>query len=244
MMKKYFIVTVMLLVPAFSVSFAQSLGDGKPCDLAATITDVDGNVYHTVSIGKQCWLKENMRATKFAEGGEIKKDGELSASEAIYYIPEGDVEQVGYLYNWAAVNHKAASHAGIQGPCPNGWHVPTDAEWSKLETYTAGIGRYVCGEGESNISKALAASSGWFSNQRECAVGTAKESNDATGFSAIPAGVFNGSFSGKGTTANFWTATSASGTYSYSRSLDYAESTVFRSNDNKKYGLSVRCVMD
>ncbi|MBO4232557.1 MAG: hypothetical protein J5862_04915, partial [Bacteroidales bacterium] len=91
---------------------------------------------------------------------------------------------------------------------------------------------------------ALAASSGWFSNQRECAVGPAKESNDATGFSAIPAGVFNGSFSGKGTTANFWTATSASGTYSYSRSLDYAESTVFRSNDNKKYGLSVRCVMD
>ena len=247
MIKKCVLITFMLVIALFSVSMAQTLGDGKPCDVAATVSDVDGNVYHTVSIGKQCWLKENMRSTKFAEGVEITTGEELSATAAMYYLPDsvaGTVEQLGYLYNWTAVNHKAASHKGVQGPCPNGWHVPSNAEWKQLESYVAGIGRYVCGDGEANVAKALAASALWYSSSHDCAVGAQKESNDVTGFSALPAGVFNGSLSGKFTTANFWTSTSASGTYSYSIAIDYSEAALSHSNDSKKYGLSVRCVMD
>lgn len=248
-MKKHLFITFIFLIPLSFTIMAQSLGDGKPCDAVSTVPDIDGNTYNTIAIGKQCWLKENMKATRFADGTEIKQGGTLSASEAMLYTPGGsadNVETYGYLYNWTAVKHPAASHIGIQGPCPNGWHVPSVEEWTQLENYVSGIGRYVCGDDETNIAKALAANSLWNSSQRECAVGNQLDQNNATVFSALPAGGFNGSYTGYGSTANFWTANGVSNsvTYSYSVILDYSEAKISNSNDNKKYGYSVRCIID
>lgn len=246
-MNKNLIIAVLLFSVCSFNSFGQSLGDGNPCDVAATVPDIDGNVYHTVSIGKQCWLKENMKATKFADGTDIVAGTSLNASTAMYYAPNGsaeNAEKFGYLYNWAAAKHPASSHAGVQGPCPNGWHVPSEAEWAELETYTAGIGRYVCGEGETNIAKALAASSDWYKTQHNCAIGNNPEMNNATGFSALPAGGFNGGYSGFSSTANFWCANALSNTYAHSITFDYSESVIEHSNDDKKFGFSVRCVID
>ena len=81
-----------------------------------TITDVDGNVYNTVTIGTQVWMKKNLKVTHYRNG------------DAIDNIDSPDVVRYGRLYDWHAVNDK-------RGLAPEGWHVPTDAEWSTLTDY-------------------------------------------------------------------------------------------------------------
>ncbi|MCQ2286561.1 MAG: fibrobacter succinogenes major paralogous domain-containing protein [Bacteroidales bacterium] len=229
------------------MTFGFCQGDGYPCVNVPTVTDVDGNTYHTVQIGKQCWMKENMKCTKFADGKAIDLDTLVNGEKPLRFIPSGDESKVndfGYLYNWVAASKSASSHRGCQGPCPNGWHVPSDADWTALTDYVAGIGRYRCDGEEANIAKALTSQQYWFSSRKDCAVGNDVQSNDATGFSAVPAGTFNGTFTGLGSFAAFWSATSYSKSYSFNRTFDFSEKTVVRGNDSKENGYSIRCIKD
>ena len=115
---------------------------GVPCVVApsftcgtSTVSDIDGNAYNTVLIGTQCWTKSNLKVTKYNDGTLIP---DLTASTGnpwapssgartgynVSVVPLSDyVGTFGYLYNWYAPTDSRKL-------CPDGWHVPTDAEWT------------------------------------------------------------------------------------------------------------------
>ena len=161
----------------------------------STLSDIDGNMYNTVQIGNQCWMKENLRTTHYSDNTAISHGVSLSSDVPYYYYPDSsyyNVSTYGLLYNWKAVMHSSSSStinpSGVQGICPNGWHVPSEAEWVQLTDYVSSQSQYACGSNSSNIAKALANNTGWESSTTTCAVGNTQSNNNATGFSAMPAG--------------------------------------------------------
>ena len=118
-----------------------------------TVTDIDGNVYQTVQIGAQTWMAENLRVTRYADGTSIQyvTDDNYWDNNALYsklygwYNDNSYYKNIyGALYNWPAVMNGASSSSsnpsGVQGVCPDGWHVPSDAEWTQLINYLGGSG--------------------------------------------------------------------------------------------------------
>ena len=217
------------------------------------IIDRDGNAYNTVKIGNQCWMRENLRTTKYQDGTEIEfKVSGSSYTNPCRYAPNNDENNVavyGYLYNWAAVMNGSTSSnnnpSGVQGICPTGWHMPSSAEWTQLVNYVKGQSDFRCGNVNVNIAKALASASGWNSSTTTCAVGNTPNNNNATGFSAFPAGAYVAAgYTSFGDYAEF--ATTTEGSYSNTM-IDYHLS----SNESKveswntgiiSNGKSVRCV--
>ncbi len=227
--------------------------DAQPCPGAATVTDIDGNVYNTVQIGNQCWMKENLRTTRYADGTSIALGSSTSITTAYCYYPNGNSNNVttyGYLYNWQAVMRNspssAANPSGVQGICPDGWHVPSSAEWNQLTDYVGSQSQYVCGSDTTNIAKALASTAEWKSSANTCAVGYDPSANNATGFSGLPAGsYYQDSYHLFGYGAFFWGATEGYGSYAYHRILNRDYAVMYSSGNNwKYYGFSVRCVRD
>ena len=105
----------------------------------ATVRDVDGNRYKTVKINGMQWMAENLRATHYADGSPIAKaqPDSKSTEQPLYYDRFGQpdsTKKYGLLYNWyAAVRSTASDTSGIvQGVCPDGWHLPSTAEWDTL----------------------------------------------------------------------------------------------------------------
>lgn len=203
----------------FTTTITDSLitptGDGQPCPGTPTITDFDGNIYNTVQIGDQCWMKENMRTTHYADGTPIDlTNSNVWWDSANYHLPNNDTSNVaeyGYLYSYQQVMHNSpgssCNPSGVQGLCPVGWHVPSKAEWSQLHNYVSGHGEYLCNG--TSIDKSLCATAGWIYDTSSnyspiwCAPGYNMETNNATGFSALPAGRRSLDF---GENVNFWTS--------------------------------------
>lgn len=218
----------------------------------STISDYDGNAYSTVKLGGQCWMAENLRTTHYSNGDPIDLSTTTSTTIPYRYNPASDSTNVGtygYLYNWAAVMNGATSSeanpSGVQGVCPTGWHVPSDAEWTAMKEYVSSQSQYICGSNSSNIGKALASTTGWDSStSTACGVGTTQSTNNAAGFNARPAGNYYASGgNGFGYYANFWTTTETSGN-AYSYNLSYTSPSLNRSSSGKASGFSVRCVRD
>jgi uncharacterized protein (TIGR02145 family) len=198
------------------------------------MTDKDNNTYSTVSIGSQCWTTTNLKVTKYDDGSLIP---DLTSSTSNPWATSGArteyvaggvagyVGTFGYLYNWYAVND-------LRKLCPAGWHVPTDAEWTALETQLGG----------SSVAGGKMKSTGitlWNSPNTGA--------NNSSGFSAFPGGVRNdiGSFSSINTNAFFWSATEIGGTsLAWYRSLGISAGTLGSSGNLKSYGISVRCLRD
>ena len=229
---------------------------GQPCPGTPTVQDNDPtpNTYKTVQIGTQCWTAENLRSTRYADGTTEITDR---------YAPNGNAENVvtyGYLYNWAAVMHGAnssnANPSGVQGICPTGWHVPSDAEWTQMQEYLSnykenGEYRYRCGGDSVNIAKALASTTGWnmtgATENYPCQVRyEPATTNNASGFGALPAGErsSNGSYYYFGNGANFWSTTGLTSGDALCRYLNFNEATVNRQISVKNSAYSVRCVKD
>ena len=224
--------------------------------LAEPVADIDGNVYKTVKLGNQVWMAENLRTTRYADGAPIPLVTATS-SAAVRYYPNNNsanVTDFGYLYSWYAVMKGSASSganpSGVQGICPDGWHVPSSAEWAELTNYVESQSQYLCDKsyyhGDEHIAKALASGegSGWASSYDNCTVGNDPSANNATGFSARPAGFGNGSYYGDfGRKAVFWSATQYNSNDAYTRYLDYDGANVYWDIDyNLGNGYSVRCV--
>lgn len=217
------------------------------------VTDVDGNSYDAVKLGDQVWMRTNLRTTHFCDGSEIPQGGREDDGSAFpfYYRPtvndlhNYDGINYGLYYNWLSV-------ADSRGLCPDGWHVPSDVEWTKMENYVRSKSGYVYGINSQNIAKALASEVGWESNEVLGAPGCYPKGNNATGFSAVPAGFYDGEyghsyFDDEGRCAIFWTSTDfdrLGNTYAYHRYIDYETTFVGRVEGDKENGLSVRCVRD
>lgn len=219
----------------------------------STITDVDGNTYNTVLIGEQCWMKENLKTTKYADNTPIENGNTPSIDVAYWYYPdsvETNKATYGLLYNWKAVMGNAtaseANPSGVQGICPTGWHVPSDAEWIQLTEYVSSESSYCCDGNASNIAKALASTELWNIHWTSCTVGKTPSDNNATGFSALPAGQYsyNGNYNSLGTYANFWSTTGAIYNNVYYFYLSYHTTSVSRTFESRMCGFSVRCVRD
>jgi uncharacterized protein (TIGR02145 family) len=113
---------------------------------AQTVTDYDGNVYNTITIGNQTWMAENLRVTKYPNGTPIPLATDNIAwanledngtDDAYCYYnnnASGEANTYGALYTWAAAMgdnavSSSSNPSGVQGVCPNGWHLPSDDEW-------------------------------------------------------------------------------------------------------------------
>lgn len=232
--------------------------DGQPCTGTPTVTDYDGNVYNTIQVGTQCWTKENIRTTKYANGTLIALGDSASLSVKYRYYPNDNANNVasyGYLYNWQAAMNGAGTSSSIpsriQGVCPTGWHIPSDAEWSELYFYVKNQDVYLCNNIQINVGKSLTSPNGWRDDENACAVGNNPSSNNATGFSAVPAGMYgdpNASslYTSKhfGDGAWFWSATQNL-TYDACGRYFYHDNPDMRScGGGKEYGYSVRCLQD
>ncbi len=248
--------------------------DEKSCPAAPTVTDHEGNVYATVQIGNQCWMRDNLRTTTSPSTGTylIPAAGTgytYTGKQARWYDNDSATYALmnyGLLYNWNAAvdtfntdygelsvdqdyNHAASVNFSghRRGICPAGWHLPSDAEWTQLTNYVSSQSEYTCSGNSSYIAKALASTEGWNTSMNSCAVGNAPSGNNATGFSAVPAGNCSGSsFSTAGNYAGFRSATQSASLpyYAYYRGLDYPNAGVYRHLNGKYYGRSVRCLRD
>ncbi len=195
-----------------------------------TVTDIDGNVYNTVTIGTQVWMKENLKVSKYKNGDVIPTNLDSAAwyttpsgAFAIYNNDAANNTIYGKLYNWYAV-------ADPRGLCPAGWHVPSDAEWTTLENFLGD--RSVAG------GKMKAVSSLWQSPN----TGATNES----GFSGLPGGLrLNfGAYNFIGYYGLWWSSTEYSSAYAWSRLLNYDGGYSDRNNLLKQNGFSVRCLRD
>lgn len=223
------------------------------------VVDVDGNNYDAVLIGNKFWMIQNLKATRYSNGEEIPvgvPDDERSVTEPFRYLPNNEgsyVVQYGYLYNWAAVMHGANSSSsnpsGVQGVCPYGWHVPSRAEWEQLTTFIGLQSEYQCNGDRYNVAKAMASTTGWKEAGKTCAVGNNQYNNNASHFSAYPAGVgdiaVNNNFTKD---AYFWSSTQSAipgwEVYAYDFELDYYSATTYIYAPYKANAMAVRCVRD
>ncbi|MBO6050855.1 MAG: fibrobacter succinogenes major paralogous domain-containing protein [Bacteroidales bacterium] len=217
------------------------------------VTDIDGNVYDAVQIGNQVWMAENLRTTRYADGSVIMPGLTVSDLVPLRYFPasNGDnVSKYGYLYNWLAVMRDAEgsdnNSSKVQGVCPNGWHVPSDAEWVELTSYVKSQSEYWCDETSENVAKSIASNDGWleYGVEEECAVSHDPSVNNATGFSARPAGSYWGFYSYFGYSANFWSATALNDSMAYGHSVGFEDVTIYRNYYYTNIAFSVRCVRD
>jgi uncharacterized protein (TIGR02145 family) len=213
-----------------------------------SVTDIDGNVYHTVRIGTQVWTVENLRTTKYIDGSAIPFviDNSIwlthSSPGYCYYNNTTNTDSIklfGALYNWYAVNTKKLA--------PSGWHVPMDAEWDTLQNYLIVNGYNWDGTKTGNkIAKSLAARANWWSNSSAGAIGNDLTKNNSSGFSALPAGYryVVGNFNYIGYFGSWWSATGTGADIAYCSSLANNNDSLIRTNDFEGCGFSVRLVRD
>jgi uncharacterized protein (TIGR02145 family) len=206
-------------------SAAYTITTGQTSD---TFTDArDGHVYKTVVIGTQTWMAQNLNFTPASSGDSSWCYGGVASNCTKY----------GRLYQWPAAMGLAAiynttlrggSDVKHQGICPSGWHVPNDAEWTKLTDTTLA---------SSTVGMKLKANNTlWSSN-----TGT-----DDYGFSVLPAGYrnYDGSFIDLGGYANFWSASEYDASYAWYRYFSYDNALVRRYDNVKSDGFSLRCLED
>lgn len=218
--------------------------------ISNAVTDYDGNTYDAVKIGNQVWMAKNLRTKHYADGTLIP----AGANGMINYCfapnnNEENVPEYGYLYSWSvAMNNANSSNAnpsGVQGVCPNGWHLPSEAEWTQLINYMESQSIYHPDGHPDFIAKALAATWGWNEGYNTYAVGNNQSTNNASGFSALPAGECNlGLCIGFGEHTCFWSSTTYPGLndYAYFLNIQNLRENAVLGNGNKTIAGPVRCV--
>ncbi|MFZ4583084.1 MAG: fibrobacter succinogenes major paralogous domain-containing protein, partial [Paludibacter sp.] len=217
-----------------------NLPDGA---IAGTVKDVDGNKYHTVKIGTQIWMVENLKTTKYNDGTPIPNITNniewVVIRTPAYCWYENDANSYkntyGALYNFYVINTGKLA--------PKGWHIPTNAEWDTLINYVSNNQIL-----SSSISKALASTSNWYIHTSLGSIGNDLTKNNNSGFSALPGGcrgATSGDFFSIGIEGYWWAdeGISIQGTAS-SKMLTYSSSRVYQYNYNVTNGLSVRCIKD
>jgi len=225
----------------------------NPCPSEPTVYDYDGNIYNTVLIGNQCWMASNLNTTRDANG--------ISVIRYCYSNSEDYCELYGGLYTWGTVMNGAASSSanpsGVQGICPTGWHVPSDAEWTQLTNYLINTYVDITTDNVGNklkscrqVSSPLNGDCNTSQHPRWNSIATQFGTNDF-GFSALPGGYRNnsGNYIYLGMRGYWWSATHhVPPSYSWLRLLSYDNGYMIRDNGlnyyYSSYGFSVRCIRD
>ena len=197
-------------------------------------TDADNNNYATLQIDAQTWMAENLKVGLRIDG--IKEQTNNGTIEKYCYNnDEANCAIYGGLYQWDEMMQYVTT-SGVQGICPSGWHIPTDAEWTTVTTFLGGTG--VAG-GKMKSTGTIEEGTGlWYSPN----YGATNE----IGFTAVPAGHrdSNGPFYGIGSDGYWWSASEGSTDVAWYRYLGYNLSGVSRNDLGKSLGFSVRCLRD
>jgi len=202
----------------------------------STISDIDGNIYQTVQIGNQIWMKENLKTTHFANSDAIPEGtgaGDISGEiDPEFWFAYNDdlinVSTYGRLYTWYTV-------IDSRNICPDGWHVPTDAEWTILTNYLGG---------ESVAGGMLKETTTMHWNSPNLGA------SNAAGFKALPGGYrdYDGSYYNIGYNGYWWSTTKWSESElsinALYRRMNYDGRHVDGGGNHKQRGFSVRCLMD
>ena len=198
-----------------------------------TVTDIDGNVYETIQIGDQEWMAENLKVTHYRDGTAITNVSDniawtVTTTEA-YCIynnnANNEVDTYGALYNWYAVDDS-------RNIAPEGWHIPTEAEWQVLIDNLGG-------DEVAGGKMKETGTSHWVSPN----IGATNES----GFTALPSGYrsyADGSYGYMGYVTSFWSATLSGSSGAWVRRLGYTDSDLRLSHSNKEGGTAIRCLRD
>jgi uncharacterized protein (TIGR02145 family) len=210
-----------------------------------TVSDIDGNVYQIAKIGDQWWMAENLRTTRYA-------DGMLISGVYAYEDEDSNAQNYGGLYTFNAVVNGNESNnsnpSGVQGVCPTGWHVPSDAEWQQLEMYLG-----MTEEEAGDIGWRKHEIAGKLKSTRTEPISHPRwnepniEATNESGFTALPGGYKDkeNDFHLIWRYGYWWTSTESFTKFrAWYRGLDYGFPGVLRYRTDKQVGLSVRCVMD
>lgn len=229
-MKKTFKIGIHLFIIGVSFILVATSCNKDEIENTTTVTDIDGNIYNTITIGTQEWMKENLKVTKLNDGTPI----ELVTDN----IEWGDITTPGYCWYDNDINNKDI-YGGLYNYytvitsklCPDGWHVPSDAEWTTLTDFLGG----------ENIAGGKMKETGnthWLSPN----AGATNES----GFTGLPGGYRHRGSSSiqKGEFAYFWSSTEHSNNEYWLRGLSSNDAEVDRYTNQLWNGLSVRCIKD
>ena len=236
-----------------SVSFFHTIDSSQTvvlqfvdCKEEPEVRDVDNNIYTTVKIGNQCWMRENMHTSHYPDGKYIPVMSNYSTNSAYmdYDYCHGAYNYTAYFYNWmAATNSSGSTNPNqVQGICPNGWHVPSRTEWEQLRDYLEHQPEYLCGNG---IAKALATTVNWNVSPENCTVGNNPRTNNATGFSVYPDGCLSQNATwAYAKSAYFWSATQdfVDSDRAFYFSMNYNWSSPYMQYETKSMFCSVRCL--
>jgi len=190
--------------------------------------EIDGNMYRSVSIGKQIWSTGNLNVSHYRNGDiipEVKNKDEwylLKTGAWCYYDNDSMNAFYGKLYNWYAVNDS-------RGLAPEGWHIPSDSEWLSLKDFL---------DDDSEDGGKLKDTILWGSPNINA--------TNETGFSSLPSGYRTGSgyFYDFGKYACYWSSTIKFYNYIWSVYLFYEDSYLSRDDFEMNQGMSVRCIKD
>ena len=181
-----------------------------------------GQSYATIQIGSQCWFKENLNVGTMVDGVVDQSDNSL-IEKYCYNNLESNCDTYGALYQWGeAMNYTTST---LQGICPDGWHIPSDDEWTELTRYV--INNPSCDPNSG------------------CPPAGAKLKDDInSGFTALAAGrrMDYGVFHRLGVSAFFWSSSESYLGKSWYRYLYSGEDGVYRYNEPQSYGYSLRCL--
>ena len=221
----------------------ESFSEEQLLILLSEIDQINPAVVHipwdSISIGNQVWASKNFSETHFQNGNEIPyiEDDELWEHHGLlgkpawcFYNNDPSTEPIyGRLYNW----HAATDPRGI---APKGWKLPSDSDWEEMEKYLEGT---AVGDssGFPQIGLKLKGKYHW---------NDAGNGSDTLGFNAIPAGyrATDGPFRDQGGTANFWSTTDNSHQNACYRTLYFYSANIFRYNNYKSNGISIRCIKE
>ncbi len=216
---------------------------------AQTVTDHDGNVYPVITIGRQHWMGMNLRATHFNGGSPITDAGLANwfyfpFDEPRYtwpYVPPGftkDTLALGLLYNYPAAGDP-------RNICPEGWHVPNDAEWSELIRFLDPLS-----DTTTTLESAIA---GGMLKDTVLWISPNTGATNSTSFSALPVGEIPASitppaayFCCSGGNTSWWCGGPgwSPGVICHYRYLSTYQAGITRNTDNFSNGKSIRCVCD
>jgi uncharacterized protein (TIGR02145 family) len=210
-----------------SITFLTFVNTGCEKEDETLLTDIDGNVYNTVQIGTQTWIKENLRTTRFNDGSNISLVTDnlawsnMTSEGYCWYNNDENTfkESYGALYNWYAVNQDKL--------CPPGWHVPGDEEWEILADYLGG--NYIAGRKLKETG-----TKHWVVHSR---------ATNESGFTALPGGhrYESGPFYFLGVTGVWWSSTDSDSDNARLWTIMY-DNSFYSNNYFKQAGYSVRCV--
>ena len=208
----------------------------------STVTDIDGNVYNVLSIGNQCWMKENLKTTHYNNGVAIPTglsnaqwQATTNGACADYDNNPTNTAAFGKLYNWYAV-------ADSNGLCPTGWHEPEEWEWNVLVKTIDTSADTTCIICDQSQTAGGAMKEIGLTHWRSPNAGA----TNSSGFRGLPGGCRNssGTYNPFGANGYWWCAPQYNSVNAYFRMLSFIDSVVYCDYNSKAYGFSVRCVRD